>query len=95
MLQLLSQGRTRESAYDLKNSPLATFIIESVGFDCVSELLAASKEFLKGDLPAETFLQHRFLRQGRVDVVDVVTQGVLELAKHRADLIQGHQAVQV
>ncbi len=95
VLQLLSQGRTRESAYDLKNSPLATFIIESVGFDCVSELLAASKEFLKGELPAETFLQHRLLRQGRVDVVKIITEGVLELAKHRANLLRGNQTVQV
>lgn len=95
VLALLSKGRTRESAYDLKNSPVATFIIESVGFECVSDLLAASKEFLKGNIPSETFLNHTLLRTGRIDVVEAITQGVLELAEHRARRLKADSAVRV
>jgi hypothetical protein len=95
VLALLSQGRTRESAYDLKNSPVATFIIEAVGFDCVGELLTASKDFLNDRLSSEDFLNHRLLREGRLDVVEAITQGVQELSEHRSRLLKASQTVRV
>ncbi|MBP0001636.1 MAG: hypothetical protein J7641_22050 [Cyanobacteria bacterium SID2] len=88
VLELLSKGRTRESAYDLKNSPVATFIIQAVGFECVTDLLAASKAFLAGELPPEEFLKHRLLRDGHVDIVETITRGVLQLLKSRAKTLE-------
>ncbi|MDC0833552.1 hypothetical protein CKA32_002336 [Geitlerinema sp. FC II] len=84
VLALLSKGRTRESAYDLKNSPVATFIIRAVGFECVTDLLVAAKEFLAGKLPSEAFLQHKLLRNSQVDIVETLSRGVVRLAQSRA-----------
>ncbi len=33
VLSLLEKGRSQSSIYDIKNSPAATFIIKSIGFD--------------------------------------------------------------
>ncbi|MGC9502657.1 hypothetical protein [Baaleninema sp.] len=87
VLALLSKGRTRESAYDLKNSPTSTFIIRAVGFECVTDLLVAAKDFLAGKLPSEAFLNHTLLRNGQIDIVQTLSRGVVRLGYSRAQML--------
>ncbi|MBE9129272.1 MULTISPECIES: hypothetical protein [unclassified Coleofasciculus] len=57
VLELLSKGRNQESVYDLKNSPIATTIIKSIGFGSVGHLNQQAKAFFSGTISAEAFLK--------------------------------------
>ena len=85
VLELLSKGRGRESAYDLKNSPITTFIIKYLGFDSVRYLLERAKEFFKGSLEAEDFL-----RECDPEVVRTVTAAVEKLFDSRKIALRGN-----
>jgi hypothetical protein len=78
VLGLLEKGRGQASSYDIKNSPVATFIIKSIGFEAAQQLLLAAKEFFKGTLPSEEFLA-LCDRQ----VIQVITDGVLKVFESR------------
>ncbi len=56
VLNLLENGRTKSSNYDVKNSPVATFIIKSIGFTSAQQLLVHAKRFFAQQLSAEEFL---------------------------------------
>jgi len=88
VLALLSEGRTQESAYDLKNSPVATFIVKAIGFDSLQPLLHSAKAFLSQEIHPEEFLKHEALRTERVDIVGVLTQAAIHLAEYRAEFLK-------
>ncbi len=54
--ELLEKGRTVDTSYDVKNSPVATFMVKSIGFAEMQRMLNLSKEFFKGNLTAEELL---------------------------------------
>ncbi|PZU96738.1 MAG: hypothetical protein DCE90_08820 [Pseudanabaena sp.] len=56
VLELLDKGRTVDSSYDVKNSPVATFMVKSIGFQEMQRMLKLSKEFFKGSLTAEELI---------------------------------------
>jgi hypothetical protein len=56
VLELLDKGRNVEYNYDVKNSPVATFMVKSLGFPEMQRMLNISKEFFKGNLPREDLL---------------------------------------
>jgi len=56
VLELLDKGRTVNSSYDVKNSPVATFMVKSIGFKEMQRMLNLSKEFFKGSLTAEELI---------------------------------------
>jgi hypothetical protein len=56
VLELLDKGRTVNSSYDVKNSPVATFMVKSIGFKEMQRMLKLSKEFFKGSLTAEELI---------------------------------------
>ena len=56
VLELLIQGRKQESIYDLKNSPVATYIIKSIGFASIEQLLKQAKAFFAGAISPTKFL---------------------------------------
>jgi hypothetical protein len=56
VLSLLELGRTFDSDYDVKNSPIATFMAKSIGFGEMKELLSKARLFFKGELTGESFL---------------------------------------
>ena len=56
VLELLDKGRTVDSSYDVKNSPVATFMVKSIGFTEMQRMLNLSKEFFKGNLTSEDLL---------------------------------------
>jgi hypothetical protein len=53
---LLSKGRNEESFYDLKHSPLATFMIKHIGLPKVLALYQRATLWFSGDISAEDFL---------------------------------------
>ncbi|PZV16522.1 MAG: hypothetical protein DCF20_08420 [Pseudanabaena sp.] len=56
VLELLDKGRTVDSSYDVKNSPVATFMVKSIGFKEMQNMLDLSKEFFKGNLTSEELI---------------------------------------
>jgi len=57
-LQLLAVGRTQSSEFDIRNSPLSTFLVVSLGFEKVVRLVDVSKSFFQGKISADEFLEH-------------------------------------
>lgn len=78
VLKLLEVGRTKSSAYDIKNSPLTTFMVKHMGFDETLYQLKQAKEFFKGNISAEDFISGC-----DPHVLEVVTNGVLKLFDSR------------
>lgn len=56
VLSLLELGRNFSSDYDVKNSPIATFMVKSLGFSEMRDLLLRAREFFKGEKTSEQFL---------------------------------------
>ena len=56
VLEILEKGRTLDSHYDIKNSPVATFMVKSIGFGEMHKMLKLSKEFFSGNLTAEALI---------------------------------------
>lgn len=84
VMELLEFGRTQESGFDIKNSPLATFLVKSCGFDAVLELLAEAKSFFQGKISAD-----QFLLQCDQTVVSAVKAAILqELESRRIALLE-------
>ena len=87
VLNLLEKGRTQTSSYDIKNSPVATFIVKSIGFPESRRLLTYAKAFFKGELGAEEFLE-RCDRQ----VVEIITNSVVQVFENRRNALRGVSA---
>lgn len=56
VLDLLENGRAKSETADLKDSPLAAFIVKSLGFEEMQNQCARAKEFFKGNLSAVDFI---------------------------------------
>ena len=56
VLDLLEKGRSQHSNYDVKHSPVATFVVKSLGFARSAELLEQAREFFAGNIQGEEFL---------------------------------------
>jgi hypothetical protein len=78
VLDLLEKGRSKSSTYDVKNSPVATYIIKSIGFAEARRLIVQAKEFFKRNLTAE-----EFLRLCDRTTVDAITKAVLQVFENR------------
>jgi len=57
VFELLYKGRFSSSAYDIKNSPLTTFIVKMMGFERIQTLVGAAKEFFNEQRSPEAFLE--------------------------------------
>jgi hypothetical protein len=57
VMDLLEEGRTQESHFDIRNSPLAAFLVKSHGFEGVMKLLNPAKAFFQERISAEAFLE--------------------------------------
>ncbi len=90
VLDLLEKGRTKSSTYDVKNSPVATYIIKSVGFPAARYLILQAKEFFKKSLTAE-----EFLALCDRDVVDTIIRAVLQVFESRKNAMAGVSAANI
>ncbi len=82
VFDLLEKGRYKGADYDLNNSPLTTFLVKYSGFDEVERLYVRAKEFFKGELSG-----NEFLSECHPEVIQIVTQGVLNLFDSRKDAL--------
>jgi hypothetical protein len=55
--KLLDSGRASETAFDMRNSPLAFFMYSQLPQEHISLLLAIAKEMFAGNLEPRAFLQ--------------------------------------
>jgi hypothetical protein len=84
VLELLDKGRTVDSSYDVKNSPVATFMVKSIGFTEMQRMLKLSKDFFKGTVTSEELISScdRY-------VISTIKTAVLKLFDYRkASLFQ-------
>lgn len=56
VFDLLEKGRAKSAEYDLENSPLATYIVKSIGFARTQYQYQRAKEFFQGKIAAENFI---------------------------------------
>ncbi len=78
VLGLLDKGRTVDTSYDVKNSPVATFMVKSIGFSEMQRMLKLSKEFFKGNLTAE-----ELITSCDFYVIETIKSAVLQLFDSR------------
>lgn len=78
VLTLLEKGRTQTASYDIKNSPLATYMVKSMGFDEIRHQRDRAQEFFQNLISPEEFL-------GGFDdnVKQTVTDGIVKLFDSR------------
>jgi hypothetical protein len=88
VLTLLDKGRLQDFEYDIKNSPLTTYMVEAIGFDEVLRMRDRGKEFFQGKLSAEDYLVACDPR-----IVEVVTEGLSHLFDSRKAILQGTHLV--
>jgi len=82
VLKLLDKGRTVDSSYDVKNSPVATFMVKSIGFAEMKKMLDLSKEFFTGKLSAEGLIE-----SCDPNVISAIKSAVLQLFDLRKELL--------
>ncbi|MBD2577772.1 hypothetical protein [Oscillatoria sp. FACHB-1406] len=82
VMKLLEVGRTEDLSYDLKNSPLATFMVKAMGFDRILHQLPLAKDFFAGQLDSEAFI-----KACDPTVLEVVVNGIVKLLESRKQAI--------
>ncbi|WP_413168292.1 hypothetical protein ACL6C3_10030 [Capilliphycus salinus ALCB114379] len=78
VLTLLDKGRTQSASYDIKNSPLATYMVKSMGFDEIRHQRDRAQEFFQNVISAEEFLSGC-----DIHVKKTVTDGIVKLFDSR------------
>lgn len=84
VLALLEKGRSKSSSYDVRNSPVATYIIKSIGFDEAKRLLVQAKEYFKKTIGPE-----EFLTLCDRPVVETIIKGVVQVFEKRKAAMAG------
>ncbi|VXD12360.1 conserved hypothetical protein [Planktothrix serta PCC 8927] len=78
VLTLLDEGRTQSSSYDIKNSPLTTYMVKCLGFDEIVHQRNRAQEFFQDKITHE-----EFLAGCDADVKKAVTNGIVQLFDSR------------
>lgn len=78
VLSLLELGRTFDSDYDVKNSPIATFMAKTMGLEQMKALLVKARLFFKGELSPESFLE-----SCPKELIDAIVASILKLFEAR------------
>ena len=84
VLDLLENGRANSSSNtDLKNSPLATFVVKIVGFDEMQYQCDRAKEFFKNHLSYDDFIS-----DFNPIVTEIIVDSIIKLFDSRKSTIQ-------
>ncbi|MFM9268001.1 hypothetical protein [Tychonema sp. BBK16] len=83
VLDLLEIGRNQESPYDIKNSPVSTFIIKSIGFAETDNFLKKAHDFFAGYIASEELLSYC-----DTEVIDTIEVGVMKLFESRKNALR-------
>jgi hypothetical protein len=78
VLDLLEIGRSKDVSYDLKTSPLTTFMVKYIGFDGILQLRERSQAFFQGTISSE-----EFLASCNSDMTRIIANGVIKLLENR------------
>jgi hypothetical protein len=78
VLSLLEEGRHLNTAYDLKNSPIAAFMLKSIGYKGMRDLLDACKAFFKGEISADDLIA-----RCPPDIIHSIIQSIASLFEER------------
>ncbi len=84
VLTLLADGRGQNAAYDMRNSPLSTFIVKYIGFDEVKKQRQRINDFFQNNISAEEFIDGC-----NQNLVKTLIDGILELFESRKRAIRG------
>ena len=57
VMELLETGRSADSAYDTRHSPVASYLVKSLGMPAVLQMLPATRSFFADAQQAEALLQ--------------------------------------
>ncbi|NJN75832.1 MAG: hypothetical protein HC796_05970 [Synechococcaceae cyanobacterium RL_1_2] len=82
-MSLLELGREATSDYDLKNSPLATYMLKYLGFEAISKDLAAAENFFQGKIDGE-----EFLAQCPSELVQIISDCIFKLFTETQKVLQ-------
>lgn len=88
VLNLLENGRAQRSDRDLDNSPLATLIVKTIGFDGIREQCDRAKAFFQGKLTTEDFVMNF-----PASVKETVINAVLKLFESRSDAVRKYYCI--
>lgn len=78
VFDLLEKGRSKGFAFDLKFSPLTTFLVKYIGFDGIRGMQERSQAFFQGTLSSEDFLA-----SCNADTIQIITGGLIKLLENR------------
>jgi hypothetical protein len=56
VLALLEKGRTADAGYDVRHSPVATYLVKCLGFETMGHLLTKAKQFFRQEITGEAWL---------------------------------------
>lgn len=82
VFNLLDKGRTRESEYDLRNSPMSVLLVRAIGFDGILRELTRAHAFFAGTMAPEDFLAG-----GPEGVITALVKGMVDLFERRKQAI--------
>ncbi|MBD2127460.1 hypothetical protein NDI39_01940 [Microcoleus sp. ZQ-A2] len=86
VLNLLEIGRWKSSNYDIRNSPLTTFVVKYIGFNEIRRLRERSQAFFQ-----ETISSEDFLASCNAELTRIITNGIIKLLENRqAALMSGN-----
>lgn len=88
VLTLVEVGRLQEFEYDIKNSPLTTFMVKAIGFDEIVRLRDEGKRFFSGEISGEEFLS-----ECDSQMIAHVTEGLGKLFDSRKAALHGTRVV--
>lgn len=78
VLHLLEMGRSNGNNYDLKNSPLTTFVVKYIGFTEILQMRERVQQFFQGTISSEDFLA-----TCNADITQIITNEVIQLLENR------------
>ncbi|MEM1169324.1 MAG: hypothetical protein AAGJ08_09700 [Cyanobacteria bacterium P01_H01_bin.35] len=84
VLTLLADGRSQNVIYDMRNSPLSTFMVKYIGFDEVKKQRKRTNDFCQKKISAEEFIDGC-----NQNLVKTVIEGILDLFESRKQAIGG------
>ena len=87
VLALLEIGRTLESDYDVKHSPVASFVVRSIGFVRSRHLLVQARAFFDLEISGEQFLQ-----ACSPQIVEAIVNGACRVFEIRREAIRNRAA---
>jgi hypothetical protein len=82
VLTLLDEGRTQSSSYDIKNSPLATYMVKCLGFDELLHQRNRAQQFFQDKISHE-----EFLAGCDSNIEKTVTDGIVQLFDSRKNAL--------